>query len=164
MPWRLPGEVTDRSVVVGMTGTLCTQPAQVLQTEHAVKVIQNLLNKMRERESAHLRVFGDLDTAGDRDNPSPAAEMLVRTLALLVDMTCEEIRVAAPDCAELLDDPIALAQFVEVLYDHWRGYERYLIFEGSADDSRDGAVEGHMPFILNNEQLNSLVRQAYRRI
>jgi len=164
MPWRLPGEVTDRSVMVYMTGALCTQPAQVLQTEHAVKVIQNLLNKLRERESAHLQVFKDLETAGDRKNPSPAAEMLVRTLALLVDMPCEEVRVAAPDCAAMLDDPLALAQFVEVLYDHWRGYERYLIFEGSADDSRDAALEGHMPFILNNVSLNSLVRLAYRRI
>jgi hypothetical protein len=57
-----------------------------------------------------------------------------------------------------------LAELVERLYDHWRGYERYLIFEGAADDSRDRALEGHMPFVYNNQDLTALVREAYRRI
>jgi hypothetical protein len=164
MPWHLPGEVTDRSVVVYMTGTLCTQPAQVLQTNHAIKVLQNFINRLRKRRSAHLMVFGGIETAGDRENPSPAAEMLVRALALLVDMPCEEVRVRAPDCADLLDNPLAIAEFVEELYDHWRGYERYLIFEAATDHSRDHAIEGHEAFVFNNEDLSSLIREAYRRI
>lgn len=164
MPWRLPGEITDRSAMIYMTGAVCTQPAQILQTDHAVRVIQNLINQLRERASIHLRVFADLPTEGDRAHPSPAAEQLARLLALLVDMTAEEACVRAPDCRPLLEDPLALAEFVEVLYDHWRGYERYLIFEASADDSRDRAIEGHMPFIYNNQELNSLIREAYRRI
>ncbi len=164
MPWRLPGEVTDRSVMLYMTGAVCTQPAQILQSEHAVKVIQNFINKLRERESSHLRAFGALETKGDRENLSPAAEHLARLLALLCDMSWQDACTRAPDCAGLLQDPIALAELVEDLYDHWRGYERYLIFEGSADDSRDSALEGHMPFIYNNQDLTALIRQAYRDI
>ncbi len=164
MPWRLPGEVTDRAVTLYMTGAVCTQPAQVLQTEHAVKVSQNFIDQLRERGSAHLRVFGDLETAGDRANPSPAADLLARVLALLCDMTPEDACVRAPDCRELLADPMALAELVEELYDHWRGYERYLMLEASADDSRDSAIEGHMPFIYNNQDISHLVREAYRRI
>jgi hypothetical protein len=53
---------------------------------------------------------------------------------------------------------------VERLYDHWRRYECHLIFEGRADDSRDMAIEGHMPFIRNNQDLTWLVRDAYRCI
>lgn len=164
MPWRLPGQVTDRAVTLYMTGAVCTQPAQILQTEHAAKVIQNFLNGLRERGSRHLQVVADFDTEGDRDNPSPAAEMLARVLALLCDMSVEDACVRAPDCRGLLSDPMALAELVEELYDHWRGYERYLMFEASADDSRDSAIEGHMPFIYNNQDLTSLIREAYRRI
>ncbi len=164
MPWRLPGEVTDRAVTLYMTGAVCTQPAQVLQTEHAVKVIQNLINEFRERNSRHLRVFGDLETEGDRENPSPAAEEMAHLLTLLCDMSPEDACVRAPDCEEMLGDTMALAEFVEELYDHWRNYERYLMLETSADDSRDSAIEGHMPFIYNNQDLNHLVRDAYRRI
>ncbi len=164
MPWRLPGQVTDRAVTLYMTGAVCTQPAQILQTEHAVKVIQNFINGLRERGSRHLQVMADFDTEGDRDNPSPAAEMLARVLALLCDMSPRDACMRAPDCRSLLSDPMALAELVEELYDHWRGYERYLMFEASADDSRDSAIEGHMPFIYNNQDLTSLIREAYRRI
>lgn len=164
MPWRLPGEVTDRAVTIYMTGAVCTQPAQVLQTDQAVKVIQNLINQLRTRGSRHLKVFGDVETEGNRENPSPAAELLAHVLALLCDMSVEDARVRAPDCREILADPMALAELVEELYDHWRGYERYLMLEASADDSRDSAVEGHMPFIYNNQDLNQLIREAYRRI
>ncbi len=164
MPWRLPGEVTDRAVTLYMTGAVCTQPAQVLQTEHAVKVIQNFVNELRERDSRHLKVFGSLETEGDRDNPSPAAEEMAHVLQLLCDMKPEDACVRAPDCEELLQDKMALAEFVEELYDHWRNYERYLFLEASADDSRDSAIEGHMPFIYNNQDLNHMVRDAYRHI
>lgn len=164
MPWRLPGDVTDRAVTLYMTGAVCTQPAQVLQTDHAIKVIQNFINVLHERGSKHLRVFGDVETAGTRHEPSPAAELLARVLALLCDMTPDDACVRAPDCRGVLEDRMALAEFVEELYDHWRGYERYLMLESSADGSRDSAIGGHMPFIYNNQDINHLIREAYRRI
>ncbi len=48
----LPGEVSDRSVTIYMTGALCTQPAQIFQTWQARGVIQSFLNHLRRRESA----------------------------------------------------------------------------------------------------------------
>jgi hypothetical protein len=162
--WDMQGEVTDRSVIVNMTGAVCTQPAQILQSPHAIKVIQGFINRLLKRDSVHLKLFGSLDTAGSLEAPSLAAVRLARVLALLVDMTAEDVRVRAPDCAVLTDDPITLAEIVEELYNYWRGLERYLILEASADDSRDSAIEGHMPFIFNNQDLGSLAREAYRRI
>jgi hypothetical protein len=147
-----------------MTGALCTQPAQIFQTWQARGVIQNFLTHLRERESADLELFGDLRTEGRPHSPSPAAERLARLLGLLVDLPAEELKMKAPDVAELVAKPLALARMVEQLYDYWRGYERYLIFESRADDSRDSAIEGHMPLVYNNQDLTALVRQAYRRI
>lgn len=161
---RLAGDVTERTVTVYMTGALCTQPAQVLQSEQAERVIQVYLNRLLHRRSERLALFGRLDCAGTSRTPSPAARQLARLLGLLVDLPPEEIKVKAPDVAPLAADPPALAELVEDLYDHWRSFERYLIFEGGADESRDRAVEGHMPFIQNNEHLTALVREAYRRI
>lgn len=147
-----------------MTGAVCTQPAQVLQAEQAVAVIQNFLNDLRRRNSQHLAVLGGRAVEGTREDPSPAARDLARVLGLLCDLDCPEVAERAPDVADLVAKPLDLAYFVEELYDHWRHYERYLIFEGRADDSRDSAIEGHRPFIFNNQDLNSLVRDAYRRI
>jgi len=160
----LPGEVTDRSVTIYMTGALCTQPAQLFQSWQARAVIQSFLNQLRGRESADLYLFGNLPMEGSVHSPSPAAERLARLLGLLVDMTWDQAKVRAPDVADQLQKPLAMAELVERLYDHWRGYERYLIFEGAAENSRDRAIEGHKPFVYNNEDLTTLVRDAYRRI
>jgi hypothetical protein len=160
----LPGEVTDRSVTVHMTGALCTQPAQLFQSWQARGVVQSFLSDLRKRKSAHLRLLGDLSTEGSPPAPSPAAVALARLFSLLVDMPAQDVQVRAPDVAHLVADPDRLAAMVERLYDHWRRYERYLIFEGKADDSRDSAIAGHMPFIRNNQDLNALVRQAYRQV
>lgn len=160
----LPGEVGDRHVTIYMTGAICTQPAQVLQAEQALAIIQHFLDDLRRRNSQHLGVLGDRPTEGTREEPSRAARDLSRVLGLLCDLEAREVVERAPDVADLVARPLDLAYFVEELYDHWRRYERYLIFEGAADDSRDSAIEGHRPFIFNNQDLNSLVRDAYRRI
>jgi hypothetical protein len=147
-----------------MTGVLCTQPAQVLQSSQAPRVIQGFLNRLLARESESLALFRGLEVEGTEDGPSPAARQLARLLGLLVDMSPADVQVKAPDVAGLLGDVAGLAEFVEGLYDYWRGLERYLIFVGGADESRDRAVEGHMPFITNNEDLAHLAREAYRHI
>jgi hypothetical protein len=161
---QLGGEVSENRVMIYMTGALCTQPAQVLQSEQAVRVIQGYLDALVKRESETLVLLRGRDATPAAEGPSPAAQDLARLLGLLVDLPPAEIKTKAPDVADLLADADGLAELVEELYDHWRAYERYLIFEGGADDSRDRALEGHVPFISNNEDLTDLVRLAYRRI
>ncbi|NLO74350.1 MAG: phosphoenolpyruvate carboxykinase [candidate division WS1 bacterium] len=161
---QLAGEVTDQGVIIYMTGALCTQPAQVLQSEQAARIIQGYLDNLDKRQSERLALLRGRDITPVEDAPSPAARELARLLGLLVDLGPEEIRTRAPDVGGLLSNLQGLAELVEELYDHWRHYERYLIFEGGADDSRDRAVEGHLPFIENNEYLTDLVRTAYRQI
>jgi len=160
----MPGEVGERHVTITMTGALCTQPAQVLQAEQTLAVIQNFLADLQRRNSQHLKLLRQRSVAGDRAHPSEAAQDLARVLGLLCDLGWQEVRVRAPDMADLVQEPLELAYLVEELYDHWRRYERYLIFEGRTDDSRDNALEGHRPFIFNNQDLSSLAREAYRRI
>jgi hypothetical protein len=160
----LQAEVNDRRAVIYMTGAQCTQPAQVLQSAQAPRVVQGYLNRLLSRQSEALALLEGLEMEGTADAPSRAAQMLARVLQLLTDLPVAEVKVKAPDVAGLLADPLGLAQFVEGLYDYWRSLERYLVFEGGADESRDRAVEGHMPFVANNQNLTLLIREAYRRI
>jgi hypothetical protein len=158
------GEVGARHVTIQMAGAICSQPAQVLQAEAAVAVIQNFLNDLCHRKSRLMRIFEGMDLTGDRQQPAAGAYLLARTLGLLTDWSWQEVALRAPDVAPLLLEPQDLAQLVEDLYDHWRRYERYLLFEGKASETRDRAIEGHRPFTVNNETLSSLVRDAYRHI
>jgi len=163
MPYR-PGDLSDRSIIIRMTGALCTQPTQIFQTPIATQVIQRFIGRLQARESAMLALFSGLEVTGDDNDISEAALSLTRVLGLLVDLEPEQIRMKAPDVSDLVCDPEALARLVERLYDHWRTYERYLIFEGGADESRDRALEGHVSFVHSNDDLNRLVRDAYQRI
>ncbi len=161
---QLRGEVDSRRAIIYMTGALCTQPAQVLQAAQAPRVVQGYLNRLVQRQSESLALLQGLEVEGSEEAPSPAAQMLTRLLGLLTDLSPAEVKVKAPDVAGLLADATGLAEFVEGLYDYWRSLERYLVFEGGADESRDRAVEGHMPFVTNNQSLTLLIREAYRRI
>ena len=159
-----PGKLADRSVIIHMTGALCTQPAQVFQTPHAARVMQRFISRLERREATLLRVFDGLSLECEPGEPCEAALALTRVLGLLVDLTPEDVRIKAPDVACLVREPPELAALVEQLYDFWRGMERYLIFEGGADDSRDSTIEGHIGFIMSNQDLTDLVRNAYRHI
>ena len=163
MPYT-PGELAERSIVIYMTGALCTHPSQIFQSPPCVRIIQKFIDELRRRESSMLSLFKGMEVDPGHVSASEAAISLNRVLGLLVDLTPEKIRVRAPDVASLVDDPPALAKLVEDLYDHWRGFERYIIFEGRADTSRDSALQGHLPFIHGNQDLNDLVRTAYRQI
>jgi hypothetical protein len=99
-----------------------------------------------------------------RNSISEAAEAIAEVLRLLVDNRPDLIRQLVPHLAPLVDGDSPLPDFVDQLYDFWRDYERFLIYEGAADASRDRAVEGHLPFVRANEELRALVLDAYRRI
>jgi hypothetical protein len=163
MPYS-PGTLADRSVVIYMRGALCTNPSQIFQSPHALRVIQRFISRLRRRESALLGVLDGLEIVPTVDETSAAAYKLNRLLGLLVDWGLDDIRLKAPDVADLLRDTRMLATLVEQLYDDWRGMERYLIFEGGAGESRDRALEGHTGFIHSTDDLTELVRSAYRRI
>lgn len=163
MPYT-PGRIADRSVVIYMQGALCTQPTQVFQSPHAPRVIQRFLSRLIKHESNLLSLFEGMEISGQPEEICEGAFALNRVLGLLVDWKPEQIRLKAPDVAPLVRDPMTLARLVEQLYDHWRGLERYLIFEGKALADRDRALEGHVTFIHSNQDLTDLVRDAYRRI
>ncbi len=159
-----PESLSGRSIVIQMAGVLCTQPAQIFQSPHAVDFMQRFINQLQRRNSPWMSLFTGMQTQGVPGDVSEAALSLTRVLGLLVDLSPEDIGIKAPDVAPLVKDPEALCKFVQQLYDRWRSYERYLIFEGGADQSRDRALEGHVSFIHSIQDLNHLVLDAFQRI
>ena len=163
MPYT-PGSLAQRGVTIYMTGVLCTQPAQIFQSPQAARLMQRFIGRLKRYDSALLSIFEGMELGAEDDNVDEAAYALCRILGLLVDLKPEEVQLKAPDVAGMVGDVKALATLVEELYDHWRGMERYLIFEGGAGASRDRALEGHVGFLHSNQDMTDLVRNAYRQI
>jgi hypothetical protein len=150
-------------VTIRMNEMTCQTPQDVMRSPVVETVVQRFLDHLVKHDSPLLDAVRGLETASD-DGPSPAATAVTDALRLLVDHRPDTIAGLVPHLAPLVAEMQPLADFVDKLYDFWRDYERYLIYETAADDSRDFAVEGHLPFVRANDALKTLVLEAYRRI
>ncbi|MHB9130628.1 MAG: phosphoenolpyruvate carboxykinase [Armatimonadota bacterium] len=146
-------------VVIRMTEMPCRTPQDVLRSPLVAQVVQRFLEHLVKHDSPLLSAIQGLDGA-----LIEKADAVVGLLRLLVDNRPHIICTLVPKLAPALASPQLFGDFVDKLYDFWRDYERYLIYESTADESRDRAIEGHIPFVRANDNLKNLVLEAYRYI
>jgi hypothetical protein len=158
-------EIRDGRALMRIKEATCQGPGELMRSELVRQVVEKFLQQLAERDSPLLAVVSySEESADEMPGPGRMAERLVDALRLLVDAPADTVREMVPGLAPLLRDPLLLAELVERLYDFWRTQERYLIFEASAESSRDRALEGHTDFIQAHERIPALVLEAYRRI
>jgi hypothetical protein len=155
---------TGRRVIIRMAEMTCRTPQEVMRSPLVADVVQRFLDQLHACNSPLLDIVADWSLDAKDGKPSPAAQTLTEALRLLVEHQPQVIVRLVPRLSPLMEDAQQLADFLETLYDFWREQERFFIYEGSADASRDRAVEGHRAFLQANEELKSLVLDAYRRM
>lgn len=151
-------------IIIRMPDTQCRTAHDILKSPLAARVVQRFLDHLARHDAPLLAAVRELSPRAEADGMSPAAEAVVELLRLLVDFRPPVIREMVPTLAPLVETTQPLADFVDKLYDFWREYERFLIYEGAADASRDRAIEGHLPFVRANDDLKNLVLEVYRRV
>ena len=154
-------ELNARQALVWMMAPSCQTGHDAMRSGLARQVMAQFIDVLEQRNSPLLAVASAAEEGGHR---ARAIARLTEALLLLVDTPYETVMELVPSVRPILADRELLAEFVEKLYDYWRGLERYLIFESRAASSRDRALEGHTTFILAHEQLKLAVLDAYRRI
>jgi hypothetical protein len=150
--------------IIRMTEMPCQTPQDIMKSPLVAQVVQRYLDHLVKHDSPLLLAAGGLSTDAAKREISEAAQALADILRLLVDHQPALIATLVPNLAPLLASAQPLADFIDKLYDFWRQYDRFLIYEGTADTSRDRAIEGHLPFLRANDSLKALVLEAYRRI
>jgi len=151
-------------LTIRLTEMTCQTPQDVMRSPLVLSVVQRFLDHLVKHDSPLLEALGSLTPFPGPDGASAAAIAITDLLRLLIDHRPALIAQMVPRLSTLVATTQPLADFIDRLYDFWRDYERYLIYEATADDSRDRAVEGHVPFVRANDQLKALVLEAYRRI
>ncbi len=151
-------------IIIRMPDMPCRTPHDILKSPLAPRVVQRFLDHLVRHDAPLLAAVRGVSPLPGADGVSPAAEAVVELLRLLVDFRPPVIHEMVPHLAALVESTQPLADFVDKLYDFWRDYERFLIYEGAADASRDRAVEGHLPFVRANDDLKSLMLEVYRRV
>ncbi|HEX2950966.1 MAG TPA: phosphoenolpyruvate carboxykinase [Armatimonadota bacterium] len=156
--------LSGHRVIIRMTEMTCHTPQDVMRSPLVAQITQRFIAHLVKHDSPLLDALAGLSTDPSKDGVSAAANAVTDVLRLLVDTKPALICQMVPSFAPLVQRMQAYPDIVDKLYDFWRDYERYIIYEGAADASRDRAVEGHIPFIRANDDLKHLVLEAYRRI
>jgi hypothetical protein len=154
----------NNRMIIRMTEMPCHTPQDIVKSPQVPRVVQRFLAHLAKHDSPLLAAAQGLSTEPEADGLSPAAHAVTEILRLLVDFRPKVICEMVPHLAGMVVSVQPLADFIDKLYDFWRDYERFLIYENSADTSRDRSVEGHVPFVRANDDLKNLVLEAYRRI
>lgn len=157
-------KIGARQVLIGMTAPTCRSSQEMMRSPLVGRVVAQFLRHLEKRDSPLLKVASSADVESEGTCLDRAAERIADVLRLLVDTPCATVADLVPSLAPMLEERLLLAEFVERLYDYWRTRERYLLFEATAESSRDRALEGHTPFVNAHEHLGDLVRDAYRKI
>jgi len=157
-------QIAERQVLIGITAPACRTAQEVMRSPFVARVVAQFLRELQKRDSPLLAVASGSAEGEGPGCPADMAAQVADALRLLLDTPYAMVEEMVPAVAPVLRDRQLLAEFVERLYDYWRTRERYLIFEATAESSRDRALEGHTSFIHAHEQLKDIVLEAYRRI
>jgi hypothetical protein len=157
-------KINATQVQLSMAAPICRSAREVMQHPLVGRVVAQFLYDLEKHGSPLLQVAIATGIKQEDHWLNKAAERITDVLRLLIDTPCATVAELVPSMGAVVADRRLLADFVERLYNYWRTRERYLLFEATAESSRDRALEGHTPFIHTHEMLQDVIRDAYRRI
>ncbi len=148
-------KITQRKIFIRLKNQICDSSEELLRSDLCREVIQHAIASLVRRKSILLKVFGSKEAS------EANVRLLVQTLEFLEKMSVDLVGRVVPGSEDFLRDKNALNDFVEYLYNYWRGFDRFIICdsEGEEFDKR--------PFRTFNdtiEDLTDLVRRTYREI
>ncbi|PKL35701.1 MAG: phosphoenolpyruvate carboxykinase [Spirochaetae bacterium HGW-Spirochaetae-1] len=148
-------KIIRNKIIMKTRGRLCETPEDILESRLFNELLHRAVSELKEKKSILLNIFG---------NTSPAETdiaLLLRVLSQLTRNTSSEVARLLPEASHFFSDIPLLGNFVEYIYNYWRGYERYVIADSEGDnlDKR--------PYRTFNDtvcELAEIVRKTYRDI
>ena len=149
-----------KQAIIYNDGVIPDTPEELVESGLFERVFRDYMQQLRERDSPLLEVIPkDLSRKKQDD-------LMLMIIRKLTHMRHDEVSMAFPQAREVFMDTYLLNEFVEQLYNFWRGFERFFIcysFEGNGED-QEYDKRPYMTFNHTIEILNHLTRKAYRNI
>jgi hypothetical protein len=156
-------EVDENRIIIGRTP--CRVPADLFKSDIFHRVLKRFVARLIRHDSPHLGAIKHFrrDEQEGADGFPYDIELLTKFFMFLSMQSLDEVIEALPMLVPVAELHLELYDFVEELYDFWRGHERYLIYE-DAYGPRTDTYTRHQHFIQINESMKDLVLEAYRNI
>ncbi len=148
-------EIINNKIILRIKNRVCDSPRELLASGLFRDIVDLALKRLEKSGSRLLSIFPKSEV----DEKSFA--ILLLTIRELPFMPCGNV-VRVVDGSEIFfRDPELFNQFIEYIYNFWRGFERFIICDSTGDhlDRRP-----YRTFNTTVELLNDLVRGVYRDI
>ena len=151
-----PAKFVDNKIIIRIRDRVCGSNDELLSSPLFSEVLKRFVQDLIRLDSPVLVMFAKQpDLIGESDLFS-----LNLTIRLLARMKSDWVAKLVDDL-RFIQQPLALYEFVEGLYDFWRKFERFLVCDS------DGDVFDQRPYRTFNstvDTLMNLVRGAYRDV
>jgi len=147
-------KIIDNKVILRMRGKIYDTSEELIDGGVFREILHRAIWQLVEKKSILIRIFEN-DTPGEED-----IAVLVNTLKRLTKNTAEEVQKLYPESAQFFKHPSLFSDFVEFIYNFWRGFERYVLCDSIEGDSID-----QRPYRAFNDTVGTLaqlMRKTYR--
>jgi energy-coupling factor transporter ATP-binding protein EcfA2 len=146
----------NNKAILRIKGKIYESSKELVEGSLFREILNRMVLDLLKKESVLLSVF---------ENRKPGEEeisALVNTLQQLTKNTGEEVEKLLPESKQFFRDTGLFGEFVEYLYNFWRGFERYVLCDSFERDTID-----RRPYRAFNDTvgtLSHLMRKTYRDI
>lgn len=145
--------IIGNKIIIHTTGVLCETPDEILESDLFRIIVQKGIEELVHKQSCLLEIFEEPNKAESQ------VELLVQTLQHLLKLDWEKIPSIIPEASQFFKDRALFSEFVEYLYNYWRGYERFLIFD---TESYSSEKRPYRELNRRTDMLSSFIRGIYR--
>lgn len=148
-------EIVENKVIIKIKDRICENAEELLNSALFLHVLKHCLKDLEQHNSYLLGIF-------EKSNiDSKSIETLKQTMVFLTKMSGDLVPNVEKGSEIFFRDKALFNEFVDHLYNYWRSFDRFIIFE-----SQENNQEKRPYRIFNNtiEQLTHLVRAVYRDI
>jgi len=149
-------EIYGNKIIITLNDRVCFTSEDLINSGLFKRILMLCIEDLKRKNSVVIQIFDDIHNITEKD-----VETLIKTLKFLTKNSTELLPTAVPGSTGLLKDKHLFYDFIEYLYNHWRGMERYIVCDAS---ERDFERRPYRAFNDIVEPLSHLVRSTYRDI
>ncbi|MCL6471844.1 MAG: phosphoenolpyruvate carboxykinase [Firmicutes bacterium] len=148
-------------VIFDYSTLYCATPEELLRSGLFKEITERFVAKIASKGSS---TFAFLSESLPYLKKDELAGYMINLLRLLSSHTTEEILSMNSEYNAILSDKERVLEFIEGLYNYWRGFERFIYMEAPKRSQYTKNSLHHAQFIKSNEEFKNLILSVYRRI
>lgn len=150
-------EREGRQIILHSLGEVCHSSQRLVNSETFRRILVSFINELVERDSPLIEALGINPRDKQRDG------LFVSLLRMVALFPLDQVIEMVPEAHVYLNKRAELHEFVEALYNYWRGFDRYLVCH-SEQGPNSADTRPYRTFTDTVEQLTHVIRGVYRDI